>query len=343
MNRIQYKQLLQSNEGQFSSKNTALHEVCKWGHHSCLKTLLSSELYDIDSTSHPDMATPLILASLAGNSQMVASLLDAKASPTIECNLGYNAFVASLISKNIECVKLIIRYHPSILKSLNEYKENCLDILIKYVFNRTNSNVLDFQVAKAVSYTEYTTVISTVIEEGINLTRHFIMKICHSENCKIVENFFNHNHYDINTSTTTSKLPIFFNVDIRTSIGHEDIVIIVKNNNNGKLLAHAFVLQHVSSVFDDMLHSSHDRDQKGRVILAFPNNESSEFELLLDWIYTRKDVTINVNSDTLLSLLLLSSSLEIQQLQYLCESRIAANFKVMFTRLNYYFYYYYYY
>jgi hypothetical protein len=350
LNRIQYKQLLlnSGNDGHHG-KSTALHEACKWGHIGCLKTLISSQLYDIDSTLHQDLATPLVLASLSGEHQMVATLLTAGANPLIECNLGYNALVSALISKNADCVRLIIKHHPSILNTLNEYKENCLDILIKFASNSMNTigtTINDI-------YMSYIDVITVIILEGITLTKQFILKICHSDNIKIHENFFNHNHYDINTNTNSNKMPVYFNTDIRQLIGHEDVVIIASSNSSSsssissssnsrssrssssKLLAHKFVLQRVSSVLGTMISAnSHNRDTENRIIIAFPNNDAQEVELLLDWVYTRKDVTISVNSDVVLSLLLLSSSLQIKQLQYLCESRIALNFKVSSSSLS---------
>lgn len=320
LNRIQYQQLLTSNNDQNIPRTTAIHEACKFGFENCLKMIIASELYDINSTANPEQVSPLLLSSLNGNVNMVNLLLSAGADPTIECAIGYNSLVAALLSKHVDCANAIIRYHPSILQKLNEQKEHCLDVLFKHVNNNdSNQRKSDMQ--------QYIPCIAAVIlhPQGFNLSKQFIYKICGNDNAKIMlENFFTHNHYDMNISA--NKMPIYFNMDMRKWIkGKEDVVINVKNN---RLFSYAFLLNHASPVLANMLNDQENhRDEDGRIYLDFTNNEFPEFDLLLSFINTRQDVTTNVNADTLISLLILSNKLEIQQLQYMCEARIAISFK----------------
>jgi hypothetical protein len=117
-----------------ASYTTPLHEAAAGGSLQCVRLLLSDRQrssIDLDMLDRPSFSTPLMLACMAGHTQIVEMLIERGSNLDAEDRRAITALVLAAQYGHVSCVRTIIALKPYVIGHKNSLKETVLEMLAR--------------------------------------------------------------------------------------------------------------------------------------------------------------------------------------------------------------------
>lgn len=344
---------------------TPLHEAARMGNANCIRVMLSARYCsaaDLNCTDRPTDCTALMLACTAGHMKVAQMLLDDGADAEIEDRRGVTAVVLAARYGHLPCLRAVITARSASLLRKNNVGETVLEMLSRVLRQDILSNTSSLHTSSSSassSASDYMACpdmdmclkcVAELIMSGSPVTERFVKRLSSSNTISLMKAMkvlktSNPLHTPLHPHRGVSPVSasaITFEVEAcapmetitAPNTAFCDIAFLLADDE--RCMAHSFVISSSSAALRAMLQSEMltqiEVEDIGMVVaVALPHCSKGTFLLMLEWMYTLRDVPGNLDlsfSDdqaALLDLLYLSNELLVIPLQRLCEGAIGRN------------------